>query len=94
MCAIITDRRNNILSIGLNSYNKTHPKQAFFAKRVGEEERIFLHAEIDALIKADMEKARKIWIARVGRDGIVRASSPCPICSAALCKHSLSIINT
>jgi len=83
--SFLLDKKYQILSIGTNSYNKTHPTQALFAKRVGDEERVFLHAEIDALIKCkELHKVRYILVARVGRDGKIRNAKPCPICSAAI----------
>ena len=42
--AIIYDKRGRILSIGKNSYVKTHPLQARYATEVGLCEQVFLHA--------------------------------------------------
>ena len=49
MGAIITDKRGEILSVGTNSYTKTHPLQAAFAAAYGEESRVFRHAEIHVI---------------------------------------------
>ena len=35
LCAIITDKKGSILSIGWNSYKKSHPKQAYYAEKAG-----------------------------------------------------------
>ena len=45
ICAIITDRRGNILSIGTNSYTKSHPLQAYYCELATKENhKIFVHA--------------------------------------------------
>ena len=83
--AIIVDKRNRILSIGKNSYVKTHPLQAKHAKRVGKENAIFLHAEIQAIIKCrNIEDAHKIIVARYDSKGQPRLAKPCDICMDAL----------
>ena len=93
LTAIIYDKRGNVLSIGKNSYTKTHPKQAKFAKEVGEEQKIFLHAEIDAIIKcANINKAHKISIFRVARKGGYGLAKPCRICETAIAKTPIKIV--
>lgn len=83
--AIITDRKNKILSIGSNSYCRTHPLQQKYAKMVGQDERIFLHAEISAIVNLRYgTKPYSIYIARVNKKGESLFSKPCPICSLAL----------
>ena len=81
LTAIIYDKRGRILSIGKNSYVKTHPRQAHHAKRVGREKGIFLHAEIDAINKCkDISRAYRMRIFRYGKDGTPLLTSPCVIC--------------
>ena len=83
IAAIITDRKGNILSIGVNSYSKTHPRQAYYADKVGKSRKIFLHAEMDALIKCK-GKPYAIYIARVNNKGEERLAAPCTICQMAI----------
>lgn len=83
--AIIYDRKGNILSIGKNSYVKTHPLQYVYAKRNKLEKNIYLHAEIDALVKCkDLSKAYKIVVMRFHKDGSPANANPCPICEDAI----------
>lgn len=82
--AIITDKRNRILSIGKNSYTKTSPLQAHYAKQVNEDDKIYLHAEIDALIRIKEGKPYNIYIARVDKKGIPALAKPCSICQKAI----------
>jgi len=83
--AIIYDKKGRILSIGKNSYVKTHPKQALHAARVGRPEKVFLHAEMDAIIRCrDLTKAHRILVSRVSRKGKYANAKPCPICQDAI----------
>lgn len=79
--ALVYDRKGRLLSMGKNSYLKTHPLQAKIAKQVGESEKIFLHAEIDALIKVrDWKKAHKIVVTRINKHGEPALAKPCLVC--------------
>lgn len=83
--AILYDKKGKILSIGRNSYHKTHPLQARSAQAVGEDYKIFLHAEIDALVKAkNWEKAYKLVITRFRKDGTPALAKPCKVCQHAI----------
>lgn len=83
--AIIFDKKGNILSVGKNSYTKTHPLQFKHAKRVGLEKKIYLHAELDAIIKCkDLTKAHTIKVFRYFKNGKPANAKPCPICTDAI----------
>lgn len=83
--AIIYDKRGNILSIGQNSYIKTHTVQARYARKVGRESKIFLHAEIHAITRcARLKDAYRIAVFRYDSNGNPVNSKPCPICQAAI----------
>ena len=70
---------------GVNQDTKSHPLQARLADMVGLSEKIYLHAEISALVrcKSDVDT---IVVARLGghNGDELRNSKPCPICSLAL----------
>lgn len=83
--AIIYDKRGRVLSIGKNSYLKTHTLQAYYAKRVGMPEKQFLHAEIDAIIRCrDLSKAHSMFVSRIGNKGTPLLAKPCKICEQAI----------
>lgn len=83
--ALIYDKRNRILSIGENSYIKTHPRQAASALAVGEPSKVFLHAEIAALVRLkDFSKAYKIVVIRFNKLGKPAPAYPCKCCLHAL----------
>lgn len=83
--AIIYDKRGRVLSIGKNSYTKTHPMMVLHATRVGRPQKIFLHAEIHAIIRCkDLTKAYKMVVMRFDKNGNPMNAAPCPVCQSAI----------
>lgn len=81
LTAIIFDKRGRPLSIGQNSYTRTHPRQAAIAAKVGLPEKKFIHAEFSAITKCrDLKKAHKIVIMRYNKQGEPVNAAPCPVC--------------
>jgi len=75
--------KSKVVVTATNLERKSHPIQAKFAERVGLHEKIFLHAEIAALVKCK-EECDTIVVARVNPQGKIRMAKPCPICELAL----------
>lgn len=77
--------KNKVITQGVNQDTKTHPLQAKLAEMVGLDEKIYLHAEISALVRCKGE-ADTIVVARLGGHygDELRNAKPCPICSLAL----------
>lgn len=91
--AIIYDRRGNVLSIGQNSYVKTHPLQAKHAEIVGEPHKLFLHAEVHAITRCKrLDRAHRIFISRYGKDGRPLNAKPCPVCMSAIKATGIEVI--
>lgn len=91
--ATIYDKRGRVLSVGENSYMKTHPWQGKLAKNVGRPEAIYLHAEIAALVKLkDWSKAHRIKVERYDSNGNPVMAKPCEICQSALRRTGIEII--
>lgn len=92
---------NKVIATGTGQ-RKTHPKQAAFAKLAGSPDKICLHAEIDALIKACKwsDKTKKslngctIFVARVKKDGTPGLAKPCNVCSMVLKKFGIRVVYT
>lgn len=82
ICASL-DHHNNILSIGQNSYQKTHPMQSRLAIKSGNASREYLHAEIASLVK-NRVKPSAIVVVRMTAGGLIRMARPCNICTLAL----------
>jgi deoxycytidylate deaminase len=83
--AIIFDKKGRVLSVGKNSYVKTHPKQAEHARKVGLPEKVYLHAEMEAIIRCrDLSRADRILVTRVLKSGKYGNAKPCPVCQSAI----------
>ena len=93
--AVIMDKRGQPLSIGRNSYTKTHPLQAKAAAKVGQPERIYIHAELDAIIRCkDMDRAYKIVVSRYNKQGQPVNAKPCLSCQYILSQTKLKVFHT
>lgn len=91
--AIIYDKRGRVLSIGKNSYVKTHPYQKEHACKVGLPHKEFLHAEIHAIVKCkQIEKAHRISIMRFDPNGNPRIAKPCLVCQSAIEAAGIKIV--
>ena len=91
--AIIFDKRGRPLSIGQNSYIKTHPLQLKMAEKVGLPEKKFIHAEIQSIVKCrDISKAHKIMVMRYNKDGEPVNAKPCKICEQAIALTPIKVI--
>ena len=93
LIATVFDKHGRILSIATNSYQKTHPYQAKLAKKVGEPHKVFLHAEIRAILKAQkFGSPHKIKIERYDACGNPVNAEPCKICKLAIKEVGIKLI--
>ena len=80
---------NKVLAVGESKY-KTHPFQKKIQEQVGNKERIYLHAEVDAIIKVinkhgtDILKECELHVIRITKGGSVGCSKPCTGCQRAI----------
>lgn len=88
------DRKGRLLSAAFNSYQRTHPIQKYFAERVGHQHahRIYLHAEIAAILKARGKPIYRITIERYDAKGLPAPSAPCPICQEAIKAFGITVV--
>lgn len=92
--AIIYDKRGRVISIGKNSYTKTHTRMRTLALQVHESpDKVYLHAEVDAILKCrELHNAHKILITRIKKDGTYGCAKPCKICERAIQLAGIEII--
>lgn len=76
-------KKNKVISTAVNLEKKSHPFQAKIAKKVGMVPKIYLHAEVHALIRARCD-VDTIVVARLDKRGQLKLSRPCACCSFAL----------
>lgn len=93
LTAVIYDKRGKVISVGQNSYIKTHPFQALHAAKAGMPDKQFLHAEIHAIVKCkDLSRAHKIFVSRWDKKGRPALAKPCPVCMSAIESAGIEII--
>lgn len=84
---IITDKRHNILSLGVNK-PKSHPYQYKSQLKVGSPSRIYLHSEIDCIINLRRVNYSSnpyyAYVARTTSSGKLALAKPCLGCYYAL----------
>lgn len=91
--AIIYSKKGDVLSVGKNSYTKSHPLQSKYAKQVGLPDKIYLHAEVDAIVRCtDLSKAHRIEVIRVLADGSYGNAKPCAICESAIRAVGIKVV--
>jgi len=90
MGSIITDKKGKIISQGFN-VRKTHPFQQFYANKTHNREKVFLHAEMSALVKC-REHPHTIYVGRLRKDGSIGNAKPCPICLMAIIESGVKRI--
>lgn len=78
------DKHGRLLSSASNSYTKTHPIQAMFAKKAGMEAKQYLHAEIACIIRSKGAKIYSLHVSRETKSGNLRNAKPCPVCLEAI----------
>lgn len=81
--AFALDRKGRLISIGFNSYVKTHPYQQRCARKAGDQFKQYLHAEISAIIKAK-QQVHSIVVVRISRAGDFMLAKPCKVCYLAI----------
>ena len=93
LVAVITDRKGNVLSVGQNSYSKTHPMMKHYAVKVGKPESQYIHAEVAALVRLGREahKAHNIYVARLDKQGNTAIAKPCEICQSVIDMMNLNV---
>lgn len=78
------DSKGKLLSFAYNSYTKSHPIQSYFALKVNQPHKIYLHAEIAAILKARDKRIYSIHIYRRNKQNDLANAKPCPICMEAI----------
>ncbi len=79
------DSKGRLLSQGDNSYSKSNTYQKKMSILAGmSEERIYLHAEVSAIIRAKGRKIDTLKVERFDTDGNPKLSFPCLSCQMAI----------
>lgn len=82
--AFAFDSRGMILAKGTNSFVKTHPRQKQLADCVGLEHKIYLHAEVSAIVKSSAKIDTLIVTRILQHTDEIAMARPCPVCCEAI----------
>lgn len=82
VAAATLDKRGKVIAIGFNSPVKTHPLMKRYCL-LHNKYKIFLHAEISALVRSQRE-VDSLVVVRVNKHKQIALAKPCPICQAAI----------
>jgi deoxycytidylate deaminase len=85
--AFVLDSKGRVLSTGVNSYVKTHPEQAKAAEEIGQEYKVYLHAEVAALTRLhrkQLGQQNTIVVLRLNNQNEMSNAKPCRICNAVI----------
>jgi deoxycytidylate deaminase len=86
------DKRGRKISSAENNYKKSHPLQAKFALKAEQPKRIFLHAELLAILRARQVSVHKIRIERRDAKGKLVLSKPCKVCEQAIREAKIKLV--
>ena len=79
------DHKGKVLSKGCNNYSKSHPLAKHFAVlAVESQDKVYLHAELDACLKARGKKIHEVKVERKHNDGTMANAEPCRTCKVML----------
>lgn len=79
------DRKGKLLSVGWNNYKRSHPLAKHFAVLAGESnEKVYLHAELSACLKARTKKIHTVFVERRHNNGTMANAEPCKSCKVML----------
>lgn len=94
-------KKGKVIASAVNLESKSHPLQAFYGEKascihnnVGLEQKIFLHSELNCLIRSK-GKGDTIIVARVGGRGgkELHCARPCVCCELALQEYEIKHIH-
>lgn len=92
LTAIAYDKRGRIISIGSNSYVVTHPLQAKYARKAGNPDAVYIHAEIDAIVRARGRHIHKLFVSRRNVHGDYVMAKPCRACQLAIRDFGIELV--
>jgi tRNA(Arg) A34 adenosine deaminase TadA len=83
--AAVYDKHGKLIASGWNK-TKSHPYQSILAKRVNQPSKIYLHAEVAAILAAIKTRRipHTIIVTRVTRQNTLSMAKPCEICQLAI----------
>jgi len=79
----VAEYKGRKVAEAINCYTRSHKRQREYARRAGFPAKVYLHAEIAALIKSRC-RVDSMYIYRLNKKGEMLPSKPCAVCQLAL----------
>lgn len=79
----VAEAKGRKVAQATNQYTRSHARQRDYARRAGFPNKVYLHAEIGALVKSRCP-VDTMYIYRLNRRGDMLPSKPCAVCQLAL----------
>lgn len=87
------DKKNNVIGQGVNEYKRSHPLMKKFAMEAGEPcEKIYIHAELAAVLSAGKKNIHKVLVQRFDSNGNPALAKPCKTCQCMLKTFGVKIV--
>ncbi len=86
------DKKGRILGVGINDYNKSNRFFAEVAKSLGLDEKIYIHAECSAILRAKDKNIHRLTVERYNNDGSPALAKPCVICRRIIEMFAISVL--
>lgn len=96
ICATVFNKQGKITGWATNDYTKSHPIQKHFAQLAGQPHKIYLHAEILALLRASKfpNDINSIEVYRYHPlTGLMQLAKPCKVCLTAMIAFGIKKVN-
>lgn len=78
------DKKGRVISSGINAI-KSHPLMQKYSAIAGEsDQKIFIHAELSAVLRAGDRQIHSLLVQRHLKDGSLALAMPCPTCQAMI----------
>lgn len=93
LVATCFDRKGKVIGTGTNEYNRSHPLMQEFALKAGEsEEKIYRHAELNAVLASGRKEIDSILVQRFHLNGDMANAMPCPTCQKMLKAFGIRVV--
>lgn len=86
------DKKKRQLSVGVNSYSKTSTVMSYFAEKVGSPLKVYLHAEVQSLLRCKDKAPYRLTVERYDNEGNPAMAKPCVVCSEAIKAWGVRVI--
>ena len=83
--ATVLSKQGKVLGTATNQYHKSHPLAKLYSVKAGlSDQRVYIHAELGAILRAGDNKVHTILVQRFHNNGASANAKPCKSCQLML----------